>query len=71
MFSTNFHDYYKVLNVDQDSSNNDIKKAYYDLAKKYHPDNEKYGNKDKFKEINTAYDTLIDEEKRISYDLFK
>ncbi len=59
--------YYKILEVDQNSDINKIKLAYRKLAKKYHPD--KGGNVDKFKEINSAYSTLSDPDKKKLYDL--
>ncbi len=59
-------DPYKVLGVSRDATDAEIKKAYYELAKKYHPDN--YANhplsdlvSEKMKEINEAYDTIRDE----------
>ncbi|KAJ2471490.1 mdj1 protein precursor [Coemansia sp. RSA 2322] len=64
-------DYYSVLNVPRDASQSDIKKAYYQLAKKYHPDANKAASaKDKFIKIQEAYDTLSDEAKRKTYDQF-
>lgn len=65
-------DYYEVLEVDKSASEDDIKKAYRKLAKKYHPDVNQ-GNKDaenKFKEINEAYEVLSDKDKRAKYDQF-
>ncbi|KAI5054353.1 hypothetical protein GOP47_0030715 [Adiantum capillus-veneris] len=62
--------YYDVLGVSKGSSQSEIKKAYYGLAKKHHPDTNK-GDPDaekKFQEIHRAYETLKDEEKRSSYD---
>jgi len=67
-----FKDYYEILGVDKTASQEEIKKAYRKLAKKYHPDVNK-GNKEaaeKFKEINEAYEVLGDEEKRRKYDQF-
>ena len=67
-----YKDYYSVLGVDKSATQNDIKKAYRKLAKKYHPDVNK-DNKEaekKFKEINEAYEVLGDEEKRKKYDTF-
>ncbi len=65
-------DYYKVLGVERKANAQDIKKAYRQLAKKYHPDVNK-GNQDaenKFKEISEAYDVLSDAKKRQEYDMF-
>lgn len=60
-------DYYKILNVNSKASATDIKKSFYQLAKKYHPDVNK-GKEDLFKEINEAYEVLGDESKRKQYD---
>ncbi|WP_316751347.1 J domain-containing protein [Pedobacter gandavensis] len=65
-----FIDYYKILGVDKKASQDDIKKAYRKLARKYHPDlnpNDKEANK-KFQEINEANEALSDPEKRKKYD---
>ena len=63
-------DFYSVLGVNKSASQSDIKKAYFKLAKKYHPDvNKTSGAKEKFSEINTAYETLGDEGKRRTYDM--
>jgi len=61
-------DPYKVLNIDKDSSNSDIKKAYRKLAMEHHPD--KGGDPEKFKELSQAYETLSNSQKRQSYDNF-
>ncbi len=63
-------DYYKILGIDKDSTEEQIKLAYRKLAKKYHPDLNKTDPfaKEKFIEIKEAYDTLIDPVKRRSYD---
>lgn len=64
-------DFYKILGVKKSAAEAEVKKAYFDLAKKYHPDINKLPNaKEKFSEINTAYETLGDKEKRKIYDRF-
>ena len=64
-------DYYEVLGLSKGASQEEIKKAYRQLAKKYHPDvNKEPGAEEKFKEINEAYDTLSDEQKKARYDQF-
>jgi molecular chaperone DnaJ len=64
-------DYYKVLGVERNSSKEDIRRAYKELAKKYHPDiNKGAGASDKFKEINEAASVLADEKKRAQYDQY-
>ena len=65
-------DYYQTLGVARNASQDDIRKAYRKLARKYHPDINP-GNKDaenKFKELSVAYDVLSDSEKRKLYDEF-
>lgn len=62
-------DYYNVLGVDKGASKDEIKKAFYKLAHKYHPD-KKEGNEAKFKEVNEAYQVLSDDGKRSKYDQF-
>ena len=69
--TTKKKDYYEVLGISRDSTEEDIKKAFRKLALKYHPDRNK--DKDapeKFKEINEAYQVLIDPDKRAKYDRF-
>ena len=64
------YDYYEILRINKDASEEEIKLAYRRLAKKYHPDlNRKDPKaKDKFIELKEAYDTLIDPVKRKIYD---
>ncbi|WP_198264944.1 DnaJ domain-containing protein [sulfur-oxidizing endosymbiont of Gigantopelta aegis] len=64
-------DYYKILDVNRNASDADIKKQYRRLARKFHPDVSKVKNSEaKFKEINEAYDVLKDKTKRDNYDRF-
>ncbi|MCP5535807.1 MAG: J domain-containing protein [Akkermansiaceae bacterium] len=65
-------DYYAALEVDKDASQDDIRKSFRKLAKKYHPDvaKDKETAETKFKEINEAYEVLGDPEKRKKYDLY-
>ncbi|GFT88191.1 protein tumorous imaginal discs, mitochondrial [Nephila pilipes] len=65
-------DYYKILGVPRNASQKEIKKAYYDLAKKHHPDTNK-GDPEaetKFQAVSEAYEVLADENKRQQYDQF-
>ena len=62
-------DFYSILGVSRSASESEIKKAYFGLAKKYHPDvNKDPSAKNKFAEINTAYETLGDADKKKNYD---
>ncbi len=66
-------DYYKLLGVSRDASDDELKKAYRKLAMKYHPDHakgDKAAAEDKFKQISEAYAVLSDKEKRKQYDTF-
>ncbi|KAJ5435867.1 Tetratricopeptide-like helical [Penicillium cf. griseofulvum] len=63
-------DYYKILGIDKDASDQEIKKAYRKLAILYHPDKNRDGaaGDEKFKEIGEAYENLIDPQKRAAFD---
>ncbi|MBI5079125.1 DnaJ domain-containing protein [Candidatus Wolfebacteria bacterium] len=63
------NDYYKILGINKGASEEEVKKAFRKLAHKYHPD-KKGGDDKKFKEINEAYQTLSDKNKREQYDQF-
>jgi curved DNA-binding protein CbpA len=63
-------DYYAALEVDKNASADAIKKAYFKKAKQYHPDvNKSAGAKERFSEINEAYETLGDDSKKRVYDM--
>jgi curved DNA-binding protein len=64
-----YKDYYKILGVARGAGDDEIKKAYRKLARKYHPDVSKEANaKEKFQDVSEAYETLKDKEKRAAYD---
>ena len=66
-----FRDYYEILGVARGASQDDIKRAYRRLARKYHPDVSKEANAEaRFKEVGEAYEVLKDPEKRKAYDRF-
>ena len=64
-------EYYDRLGVSKNASQDEIKRAYRKLSKKYHPDiNKEAGAEDKYKEVQEAYETLSDEQKRAAYDQY-
>jgi len=64
-----FRDYYKIMGVKKDATQDEIKRAYRKLARKYHPDVSKEQDAEKkFKEVGEAYEVLKDPEKRAAYD---
>jgi curved DNA-binding protein CbpA len=67
----NVKDYYQVLGISKDASQDEIKKTFRKLAMRYHPDRnpqDKKQSEERFKEINEAYQVLSDEDKRRQYD---
>lgn len=66
----NYRDYYEILNVSKSATQDEIRKAFRKLARKYHPDvaKDKKSAEEKFKELNEAYEVLGDPEKRKKYD---
>jgi len=64
-------DYYEVLGISRNASEDEIRNAFRNLARKYHPDvNDAHDAEERFKEINEAYGVLSDDEKRAAYDRF-
>ena len=64
-----YEDYYNILEVERDASQDDIKRSYRRLARKYHPDVSKEANaEEKFKTLGEAYEVLKDPDKRSAYD---
>ena len=64
-------DYYEVLGVSRNASDDELKSAFRNLARKYHPDvSDAPDAEEKFKEINEAYGVLSDADKRAAYDRF-
>lgn len=67
----NDQDYYEILGVGKNADENELKTAFRNLARKYHPDiNKEPGAEEKFKEINEAYQILSDPDKRAAYDRY-
>lgn len=64
-----YKDYYKIMGVGRDANQDEIKRVYRKLARKFHPDVSKEANaEEKFKEVQEAYEVLKDPEKRAAYD---
>ncbi|NOY16820.1 MAG: DnaJ domain-containing protein [Gammaproteobacteria bacterium] len=64
-----YKDYYKIMGIKRDATQNEIKRAYRKLARKYHPDVSKISDaEERFKEVGEAYEVLKDPEKRAAYD---
>jgi curved DNA-binding protein len=64
-----FKDYYRIMGVARDATQDEIKRAYRKLARKYHPDVSKESDAEaRFKEVGEAYEVLKDPEKRVAYD---
>src|SRR5512143_3733347 len=61
-------DYYSVLGVDRTATENDIKRAFRELARQHHPDINPHDEGERFREINEAYAVLSDRESRARYD---
>jgi len=66
---TNYQDYYDVLKVKRTATQNQIKQAYKQLAKKHHPDLPNIKNDRKFKLISESYNTLKDPQRKLKYDI--
>jgi len=69
-------DFYETLGVNRTASDDEIKKAYRNMARRHHPDlqteeAQKKSSEEKFKEVNEAYETLSDQQKRKRYDMLQ
>ncbi|MCE2929202.1 MAG: molecular chaperone DnaJ [Candidatus Caenarcaniphilales bacterium] len=67
---TDNNDYYEILGVSRGADDKEIKSAYKQAARKYHPDNKETGSEEKFKTLGEAYETLKDPQKRTIYDKY-
>lgn len=63
-------DLYEILGISRDATEDEIKKAFRQQARKYHPDNKETGDEETFKDINQAYEILSDPQKRAIYDQY-
>lgn len=69
MSEDGFVDYYEVLQVSQQADGETIERVFRLLAKRYHPDNTESGDEEKFREVHTAYEILVDPERRAEFDV--
>ena len=67
--NTPFRDLYEDLQLSPNASSETVERVYRLLAKRYHPDNQDTGNAQKFSEVHTAYELLMDAERRAAYDV--
>src|SRR5579883_2858429 len=69
--AANKRDYYEVLGISRNATEDEVKRAFRRLAKQYHPDaNKEQGAEARFVEVNEAYEVLSDPQKRAAYDRF-